>query len=161
MLDSFIVDLLPIDLAAGVRRPGMMLPGDIRPESLSRVRPVARGALYNAVTGPHSRALAGLQGPSGMGSHPMPVALVAECSRPLVARQPAWRESSVPPGHARLSTKPEATASALVATTMGIVVVARLAARAPGVPYLRPVTTQTRARSASSARTWSRGQVRL
>ena len=40
----------------------------------------------------------------------------------------------LPSGLARLETRPVATASPLIAITMGIVVVACLAARVPGVP---------------------------
>ena len=54
----------------------MALPGDVHPESLSRLPPVTRDemdeqgqAFYDTVTGPHSRTLAGLQGPSGIWLH--------------------------------------------------------------------------------------------
>ena len=54
----------------------MTLPGDIHPESLSRLPLVDRAAMdeegkkfYDAVTGPQSRTLAGLQGPSGIWLH--------------------------------------------------------------------------------------------
>jgi 4-carboxymuconolactone decarboxylase len=54
----------------------MSLPEDVHPESLSRLPPVAREemdeagrAFYDAVTGPHSRTLVGLQGPSGIWLH--------------------------------------------------------------------------------------------
>jgi 4-carboxymuconolactone decarboxylase len=54
----------------------MSLPEDVHPGSLSRLPPVAREtmdaqgqAFYDAVTGPHSRTLVGLQGPSGIWLH--------------------------------------------------------------------------------------------
>ena len=54
----------------------MSLPEDVHPESLSRLPLVAREemdaqgqAFYDAVTGPHSRTLVGLQGPSGIWLH--------------------------------------------------------------------------------------------
>jgi 4-carboxymuconolactone decarboxylase len=54
----------------------MPLPGDIHPESLSRLPLVDRAAMdeegktfYDAVTGPQSRTLVGLQGPSGIWLH--------------------------------------------------------------------------------------------
>jgi 4-carboxymuconolactone decarboxylase len=54
----------------------MALPADVHPESLSRLPLVARDAMdedgqafYDAVTGPHSRTLVGLQGPSGIWLH--------------------------------------------------------------------------------------------
>jgi len=54
----------------------MTLPGDVYPESLSRLPLVAREAMdeqgkqfYDVVTGPHSRTLVGLQGPSGIWLH--------------------------------------------------------------------------------------------
>src|SRR5712691_10147845 len=54
----------------------MTLPGDVDPDSLSRLPLVEREAMdeqgqkfYDAVTGPHSRTLVGLQGPSGIWLH--------------------------------------------------------------------------------------------
>ncbi len=54
----------------------MALPSDVHPESLSRLPPLTREELdeqgrkfYDAVTGPHSRTLVGLQGPSGIWLH--------------------------------------------------------------------------------------------
>jgi 4-carboxymuconolactone decarboxylase len=54
----------------------MSLPEDVHPGSLSRLPPVVREtmdaqgqAFYDAVTGPHSRTLVGLQGPSGIWLH--------------------------------------------------------------------------------------------
>jgi 4-carboxymuconolactone decarboxylase len=54
----------------------MSLPEDVHPESLSRLPLVKRDemdeqgqAFYDAVTGPHSRTLVGLQGPSGIWLH--------------------------------------------------------------------------------------------
>jgi 4-carboxymuconolactone decarboxylase len=54
----------------------MALPVDVHSESLSRLPPVRRDELdeqgrrfYDAVTGPHSRTLVGLQGPSGIWLH--------------------------------------------------------------------------------------------
>jgi 4-carboxymuconolactone decarboxylase len=54
----------------------MTLPGDVHPDSLSRLPLVEREAMdeqgqkfYDAVTGPHSRTLVGLQGPSGIWLH--------------------------------------------------------------------------------------------
>jgi 4-carboxymuconolactone decarboxylase len=54
----------------------MTLPADVHPESLSRLPPVRREEMdeqgrrfYDAVTGPHSRTLVGLQGPSGIWLH--------------------------------------------------------------------------------------------
>jgi 4-carboxymuconolactone decarboxylase len=54
----------------------MMLPDDIHPESLSRLPLLTREemdergkAFYDAVTGPQSRTLVGLQGPSGIWLH--------------------------------------------------------------------------------------------
>lgn len=54
----------------------MTLPGDVHPESLSRLPRLAREqmdergqAFYDAVTGPQSRTLVGLQGPSGIWLH--------------------------------------------------------------------------------------------
>jgi len=54
----------------------MALPGDIHPESLSRLPPVDRAVMdeqgrefHDAVTGPRSRTLAGLKGPSGIWLH--------------------------------------------------------------------------------------------
>src|SRR5437867_7208861 len=54
----------------------MTLPRDVYPESLSRLPLVDREAMdeqgkkfYDAVTGPHSRTLVGLQGPSGIWLH--------------------------------------------------------------------------------------------
>src|SRR5215470_19464200 len=54
----------------------MTLPGDVHPDSLSRLPLVAREAMdeqgkkfYDASTGPHSRTLVGLQGPSGIWLH--------------------------------------------------------------------------------------------
>jgi 4-carboxymuconolactone decarboxylase len=54
----------------------MSLPEDVDPESLSRLPLVERDemdaqgqAFYDAVTGPHSRTLVGLQGPSGIWLH--------------------------------------------------------------------------------------------
>ena len=61
---------------ARARLPGMTLPRDVHPDSLSRLPLVAREAMdeqgrkfYDAVTGPHSRTLVGLQGPSGIWLH--------------------------------------------------------------------------------------------
>ena len=54
----------------------MTLPGDVHPESRSRLPLVDRAAMdeqgqafYDAATGPQSRTLAGLQGPSGIWLH--------------------------------------------------------------------------------------------
>jgi 4-carboxymuconolactone decarboxylase len=54
----------------------MTLPRDVYPESLSRLPLVEREAMdeqgkkfYDTVTGPHSRTLVGLQGPSGIWLH--------------------------------------------------------------------------------------------
>ena len=54
----------------------MALPADVHPESLSRLPLVTRDAMdargqefYDAVTGPQSRTLVGLQGPSGIWLH--------------------------------------------------------------------------------------------
>ena len=54
----------------------MSRPDDVHPESLSRLPPVTRDemdaqgqALYDAVTGPESRTLVGLRGPSGIWLH--------------------------------------------------------------------------------------------
>ena len=54
----------------------MTLPGDVYPDSLSRLPLVARDAMdeqgkrfYDAVTSPQSRTLVGLQGPSGIWLH--------------------------------------------------------------------------------------------
>ena len=54
----------------------MALPGDVHPDSLSRLPLVTRDEMdeqgrkfYDAVTGPHSRTLVGLQGPSGIWLH--------------------------------------------------------------------------------------------
>ena len=54
----------------------MALPRDVHPESLSRLPLVKREEMdeqgqrfYDAVTGPHSRTLVGLQGPSGIWLH--------------------------------------------------------------------------------------------
>src|SRR5262245_65057772 len=54
----------------------MTLPADIYPQSLSRLPLVEREAMdeqgkefYDAVTGPQSRTLVGLQGPSGIWLH--------------------------------------------------------------------------------------------
>ncbi len=54
----------------------MTLPGDVYPDSLSRLPLVAREAMdeqgkrfYDAVTSPQSRTLVGLQGPSGIWLH--------------------------------------------------------------------------------------------
>jgi len=54
----------------------MTLPRDVYPDSLSRLPLLAREAMdeqgqkfYDAVTGPHSRTLVGLQGPSGIWLH--------------------------------------------------------------------------------------------
>jgi hypothetical protein len=54
----------------------MTLPEDVHPESLSRLPLVAREEMdeqrrsfYDAVTGPQSRTLVGLQGPSGIWLH--------------------------------------------------------------------------------------------
>ena len=54
----------------------MTLPSDVHPESLSRLPLGEREAMgeqgqkfYDAVTGPHSRTLVGLQGPSGIWLH--------------------------------------------------------------------------------------------
>ena len=54
----------------------MALPGAVHPESLSRLPLVKREDMdeqgqpfYDAVTGPHSRTLVGLQGPSGIWLH--------------------------------------------------------------------------------------------
>jgi len=54
----------------------MTLPGDVYPDSLSRLPLVARDAMdeqgkrfYDAVTDPRSRTLVGLQGPSGIWLH--------------------------------------------------------------------------------------------
>jgi 4-carboxymuconolactone decarboxylase len=51
------------------------MPEDVHPESLSRLPLVKRDEMdeqgktfYDAVTGPHSRTLVGLQGPSGRSS---------------------------------------------------------------------------------------------
>ena len=58
---------------------------------------------------------------------------------------------TLPPGRARLWTRPVATASPLMAMTMGMVVVAALAARAPGAPCVRMRSTFRRTNSAASA----------
>ena len=54
----------------------MTLPGDVYPDSLSRLPLIEREAMdeqgkkfYDTVTGPHSRTLVGLQGPSGIWLH--------------------------------------------------------------------------------------------
>ncbi len=54
----------------------MTRPGDVHPDSLSRLPLVEREAMdeqgqkfYDAVTGPHSRTLVGLQGPGGIWLH--------------------------------------------------------------------------------------------
>ncbi len=54
----------------------MTRPGDVHPDSLSRLPLVEREAMdeqgqkfYDAATGPHSRTLVGLQGPSGIWLH--------------------------------------------------------------------------------------------
>src|SRR5262249_6446563 len=58
------------------RLPAMTLPADIYPQSLSRLPLLEREAMdeqgkqfYDVVTGPHSRTLVGLQGPSGIWLH--------------------------------------------------------------------------------------------
>ena len=58
----------------------------------------------------------------------------------------------LPPGRARLATRPSLTGSSPTAKTMGIVVVAALAANAAGVPPIVAITaTCRRTRSAASA----------
>jgi hypothetical protein len=59
-----------------------------------------------------------------------------------------------PPGRARLATRPDATASPLVVMTIGIVVVACLAARTLAVPPVRMRSTLRR--TSSDARAGSR-----
>src|SRR5215467_12307599 len=56
-----------------------------------------------------------------------------------------------PPGFARLFTSPEKTASPTEAMTMGMVVVAPLAARVPGVPWVTSTSTLSRTSSAASS----------
>src|SRR5262249_10637494 len=62
-----------------------------------------------------------------------------------------------PPGRARLSTSPAATGSAEITKTMGIVLVAFLAARAPDNVPVR--ITSTSRRTSSSARVGSRSSL--
>src|SRR6266540_6356610 len=58
---------------------------------------------------------------------------------------------TLPSGRARLDTRPDPKASPTTAMTMGIVVVAFLAARTPGVPWVTITSTLRRTRSASRA----------
>jgi len=58
---------------------------------------------------------------------------------------------TLPSGRARLDTIPDPKASPTTATTMGIVVVAFLAARTPGVPWVTITSTLSRTRSANRA----------
>ena len=60
-----------------------------------------------------------------------------------------------PPGRAMLDTRPVATASPLTAITMGIVAVACLAARIPGMPWVTITSTFKRTNSAANAGSWS------
>ena len=58
---------------------------------------------------------------------------------------------TLPPGRARLATKPAPTGSAALAITMGMVVVALLAANADGVPETTIRSTLRRTSSAASS----------
>ena len=71
----------------------------------------------------------------------------------LAARSAAKKLTPVrlPPGRAKLETKPSLTGSLPVAKTMAIVVVAALAARAEGVSIAAMTATRRRTRSAAKA----------
>ena len=58
---------------------------------------------------------------------------------------------TLPPGRARLATRPSLTGFSLTMKTMGIVVVAALAAIAAGVPVAAITVTRRRTRSAASS----------
>ena len=58
---------------------------------------------------------------------------------------------TLPPGRARLATKPEPTGSPAFAITMGMVVVALLAANAGGSPVITIRSTLRRTKSAASS----------
>ena len=57
----------------------------------------------------------------------------------------------LPPGRARLATIPVSSGLPTMAMTMGIVVVARFAIRAAGVPWVTMRSTLSRTSSAASA----------
>src|SRR5262249_40077840 len=58
----------------------------------------------------------------------------------------------LPPGRAKLATMPPAIGSPMIAITMGMVVVARLAAAVAGVPCVTITSTLRRTNSSASAR---------
>ena len=64
------------------------------------------------------------------------------------------RPVTLPPGRARLDTSPAATGSPAVVVTIGIALVAYLAAKGPGVPW--DTMTSTLSRTSSAARAGSR-----
>jgi hypothetical protein len=61
----------------------------------------------------------------------------------------------LPPGRDRLGTKPSRTGSSPVGKTMGIIVVAALAARVDGVPAVAITATPRRTKSVASPGNWS------
>ena len=65
---------------------------------------------------------------------------------------------TLPPGRARLVTKPESTGSAAFAITMGMAVVAFFAANASSVPTVTIKSTLRRTKSAASSR-WRSGPL--
>jgi hypothetical protein len=67
---------------------------------------------------------------------------------------------TLPPGFARLAIIPVATASPLIAITMGIVAVAIMAARVPGVPHVTINSTWSRTSSAATSASRSRKPMR-
>jgi len=72
-------------------------------------------------------------------------------SRRLPARSAVWldRPVTLPPGRARLATRPLATGSVADAKTIGMTDVACLAARTGGVPLVKMTSTLSRTNSAA------------
>ncbi len=58
---------------------------------------------------------------------------------------------TLPPGRARLATRPDLTGSATLTKTIGIVDVARLAAATAGVPHATMTSTLNRTSSVATA----------
>ena len=69
----------------------------------------------------------------------------------LTSKDNHVRPVTFPPGRARLATNSVATGLATAGITMGIVAVACLAARAPGVPWATMTSTLRRTSSAASS----------
>ena len=119
-----------------------------RISNVATSRPSVRAA---ACTSPISSTVAGLPTLAMIASRRRPGTTSRKSSSRLPARSVDWSDSPVtlPPGRARLATKPVPTGSAAAAKTIGMIDVACFAARTTGVPEVTMTSTLSRTNSAA------------